>query len=60
MAAGLASAGRPVRQGSGGGGWRPVSSDGQSLLLVSGQEKEKGVRHCRSRLCFPVIFSYYA
>lgn len=60
MAAGLARAGETCEAGGGGGGWGPVSSDGQSFLLVSGQEKEKGVRHCRARLCFRVIFSYYA
>ena len=60
MAVGLARAGETCEAGGGGGGWEPVSSDGQSFLLISGQKTEKGVRRCRARLCFPVIFSYYA
>lgn len=52
MGAGLARAGETWK----GVGTGTVASDGRSLLLNLGQEKEEGFRHCRVRFYFPVTF----
>lgn len=55
MDAGLARAGE-TREAIGGPG--PMASDGLCLPLVSGQEKEEGVRHCGTHFVFLLFQSF--